>query len=133
MVDITNGILVVSHLELYNELIIFRGWGLARHRDRSIAPHPAGTMDMEQQLLHFTPQEHLMASPGFLAVGGGGYAAHFSAGGFVEPLGAAGSLVVASTTAGRGRWRTSCSSATSCSAAMSFPSSARAIISRGSS
>ena len=47
-------------------------------------------MDMEQQLLHFTPQEHLMASPGFLAVGGGGYAAHFSAGGFVEPLGAAG-------------------------------------------
>jgi len=47
-------------------------------------------MDMEQQLLHFTPQEHLMASPGFLAVGGGGYAVHFSAGGFVEPLGAAG-------------------------------------------
>ena len=46
-------------------------------------------MDMEQQLLHFTPQEHLMASPGFLAVGGG-YAAHFPAGGFVEPLGDAG-------------------------------------------
>ncbi|RLM74186.1 transcription factor FER-LIKE IRON DEFICIENCY-INDUCED TRANSCRIPTION FACTOR-like [Panicum miliaceum] len=48
-------------------------------------------MDMEhqlQQLLHFSPQEPLMASPGFLAVGGG-YAAHFQAGGFVEPLGAA--------------------------------------------
>ncbi|PAN37761.1 hypothetical protein PAHAL_7G119700 [Panicum hallii] len=47
-------------------------------------------MDMEHQLhqlLHFSPQEHLMASPGFLAAGGG-YSAHFPAGGFVEPLGA---------------------------------------------
>ncbi|TKW03939.1 hypothetical protein SEVIR_7G076400v4 [Setaria viridis] len=44
-------------------------------------------MDMEHQLLLFSPQEHFMASPpGFFAVGAG-YSAHFQTGEFVEPVG----------------------------------------------
>ncbi|KAG2565657.1 transcription factor BHLH156-like [Panicum virgatum] len=47
-------------------------------------------MDMvEHQLLHFSPQEHFMTSPGFFAVDGG-HPAHFQTGGFVvEPVGVA--------------------------------------------